>query len=397
MTDVGVEQVLAEDFTPPDADRLTLDGHVTVRTLDPTVLDRFPALWLQAERVGVTPLMEVPAPAGSATILAKCEWFNLGATVKARPALAMIHDMLRDHPDRAIGDFHVRTYSGGSMHLPIANMCQALGLRCTIDSGDFLTQSAIDQVRATGATLNLHDKTDGFWNIVQKAKAAAEADPDASFLYQHNHPGNLRIHEVATGGEIVLQLAAARGGPRKPDAWIAAIGTGATLIGVARALRRDCNSKVKVYGVTPAEMPFGTMDPGTHGKRTLAGSGGLGLGRKQPFVEANEALIDGHFTCSYASALREVNRFARLTGMRIGSSAAANWLAARTVARRLGPGATVVTVFPSLITPEEWENIVQLRRVLGPDLGGAALESKLERMEAIGDALKNRRQPQPSA
>jgi cysteine synthase A len=300
----------------------------------------------------------------------------------------MIHDMLRDHPDRALSDFHVRTYSGGSMHLPIAGICQAVGLRCTIDSGDYLTASAIDQVRAAGAELILHDKTMGFWAMVQQSKATAEADPEASFLFQHNHPANLRIHEETTGAEIAAQLAAAPGGPRRPDAWVAAIGTGGTLIGAGRALRRLANPEVAIYGVTPAETPFGTMDPATHGKRTLAGSGGLGLGRKQPFVAAHEDMLSGHFTCSYATALRAVNGFARLTGIRIGTSAAANWLAARTLARRLGAGATVVTVFPALITPEEWDNIKGLERVLGPDLGGQSLETKLDRMEQIGARLR---------
>jgi cysteine synthase A len=387
MTGVAAEQVLAEALAPTPGLE-ALGAPAMLRALDRAVLERIPALWALAERTGSTPLIEVPAPEGSATILAKCEWLNLGGTVKARTALAMIHDMLRDQPDRTLGDFHVRTYSGGSMHLPIASICQAVGLRCTIESGDFLTASAIDQVRAAGAELVIHDKTRGFWAIVQQARETAEADPEASFLFQHKHPANLRIHEETTGAEIAAQLAAAAGGPLRPDAWVAAIGTGGTIIGVGRALRRLSNPDVAIYGVTPAETPFGTMDPATHGKRTLAGSGGLGLGRKQPFVEAHEAMISGHFTCSYATALRAVNGFARLTGIRLGTSAAANWLAARTVAQRLGPGRTVVTVFPALITPEEWDNIKGLERVLGPDLGGQSLETKLDRMEAIGARLR---------
>jgi cysteine synthase A len=277
------------------------------------------------------------------------------------------------------------------MHLPIANICAAIGLPCTIDSGTFLTPSAIDQVRSAGAELILHDKTIGFWTIVQRSKQAAEDDPSFSFLYQHNHPANLRIHEETTGVEISQQLENARGGPRRPDAWVAAIGTGGSLIGVARALLRLSNPNMAVYGVTPAEAPFGMLEPPT-GKNTLAGSGGLGLGRKQPFVEANEAIIKGHFTCSYPSALREVSSFARLTGIRLGTSAAANWLAAKHVAKQLGPDATVVTVFPSLITPEEWENIRHLEELFGSDLGGIALETKLERMQKIGEHFKRRQQ-----
>ncbi len=64
-------------------------------------------------------------------------------------------------------------------------------------------------------------------------------------------------------------------------------------------------------------------------------------------------MVAGHFTLSYPDALQEVRRFADLTGIRIGTSAAANWLTARHVAHRLGREATVVTIFPSLVNPEE--------------------------------------------
>jgi cysteine synthase A len=361
-----------------------------VEALDPNVLRRSPAFWALAEQVGSTPLMEVPSDAGAARIFAKCEWFNPGGTVKARTALAMIHDLLRDNPGRAPHELAARTYSGGSMHLPIAGICQAIGLPCTIDSGSFLTPSAIAQVRAQGADLVIHGKEVPFWDIVHASKAAAEAAPGVSFLFQHNHPANLRIHDETTGVELGQQLAATPGGPLKPDAFVAAIGTGGTIVGVGRALRRESNPRVRIFGVTPSESPFGTLaDPG-HGKPTLAGSGGLGFGRKQPFVEANEALIEGHFTVSYPSALREVLRFSKLTGVRLGTSAAANWLAARALARELGEGAVVATVFPALITPEEWAQIERLEGLYGAELGGDALETRLGRMLAIGDTLSRR-------
>lgn len=361
-----------------------------VEALEADVLRRAPALWAVAEQVGSTPLVEVPSDRGSGRIFAKCEWFNPGGTVKARTALAMVHDLLRDHPERSPAELSVRTYSGGSMHLPIAAICQAIGMPCTIDSGAFLTPSAIELVRAQGAELVIHGKEVGFWDIVQASKAAAASDPSVSFLFQHNHPANLRIHEQTTGVEMAQQLAASPGGPLKPDAWVAAIGTGGTIVGVGRALRALSNPSLKIYGVTPAETPFGTQNA-PHDKPTLAGSGGLGLGRKQPFVEADEALIEGHLTVSYPSALREVLRFSDLAGARLGTSAAANWLAARQIARELGEGSIIATVFPSLITPEEWANIIRLRELFGPELGGDQLETRLARMQAMGETLKGPR------
>jgi cysteine synthase A len=133
---------------------------------------------------------------------------------------------------------------------------------------------------------------------------------------------------------------------------VASIGTGGTLIGVYEALSR-VHPAVELHAVSPAELPYGSQEP-PNGRRKFAGSGGLGCGRKQPFVEAREDRLAGHATFSLNETIREIWRFHEATGLRIGTSSAANLLVARAVARRLGPGSTVVTVFPSAASDEDW-------------------------------------------
>jgi cysteine synthase A len=132
---------------------------------------------------------------------------------------------------------------------------------------------------------------------------------------------------------------------------VASIGTGGTLVGVYRALSA-VHPGVALYATTPAELPYGSPAV-PDGRPKFAGSGGLGNGIRQSFVKRHDELVREHLTYAYADTLVYMRDFHRETGMWIGSSSAANLVAARTLARRLGPDSVVVTVFPSGGTPEE--------------------------------------------
>ena len=183
----------------------------------------------------------------------------------------------------------------------------------------------------------------GFWGVMETARQRAAANPDCSFLNQHHNQANLRMHRITTGAEIAAQLP---GGARDgPCAWIASIGTGGTLMGVQAALRAE-SQHLQVFATSPRELPYASaLAPNGHPK--FLGSGGLGCGRKQPFVESDEHRLSGHFQIGYPQALLAMRALHQNTGYRVGSSGAANWLAAREMARRLGPNGTVVTILPS--------------------------------------------------
>lgn len=340
----------------------TLSQHAHLRStlefLDHTVLERFPPLAEFARNLGRTPLIQVPSVRGGARIFAKCEWFNPTGTVKDRTAFAMLYRLLQDQPGTALQRLHVLEYSGGSLAMSLSGLCGRLGLRRTLAMGSFVTPEAVAAMEREGSDVVLVDKEKGFWAVMEKAFELATQHPQWSFLYQHANPANLWVHRVLTGGELLQQLHSPELAGLQPAAWVASIGTGGSLAGVYQALAPHYPG-LELYGVTPAELPYGSPLP-PNGLPKYAGSGGLGSGRKQAFVEAIEEQVSAQLTVTFDESIRAMARFCRETGHRIGSSAAANWLAARQVARRFGPDRVVLTLFPSLPTPAEWAKAEQI-------------------------------------
>lgn len=300
-----------------------------------------------ANKLGDTPLMEVPSAPGAAKILAKCEWHNPTGSVKDRTAYALMIEALRDAEQRDQNHLHILEYSGGNLGLSLATICHLLQIELTLVLSDGANKSLLTRLHELGAEVVLVDKQKGFWGVMEKAFELAAANPSYTFLYQHQNEANVQIHKNMTGREILQQV------PDKIDAWVASIGTGGTLIGVYEALStRDPD--VQLHAVSPAELPYGSPQP-PNGLRKYAGSGGLGCGRKQIFVERREENVTQYWTVSFAETLVEMKRFYEETGVKIGTSAAANLRVARSVAQQLGEDKLVVTIFPDAGSPEEWE------------------------------------------
>lgn len=315
--------------------------------LDPAVLERHPALATFAADLGGTPLVSLPRRHGEARILAKCEWENPTGSIKDRTAFALLYDLLRREPEPD----RVLEYSGGNLAVSLSRLCGALGLANTLVMASFVPSAVVDAMRTQGTQVDLVPKELGFWAVMERAYALAERHPDWSFLHQHRNGANPWIHRTGTGEELLDDLADA--GVARVDAWVASIGTGGTLIGVHETLRR-CFPEVRMVAVTPAELPYGSPLP-PNGLPKYAGSGGLGSGRKQPFVEAQEVRIWRRLVVSHPHSIAAISRLHEESGLRVGSSAAANWLAAIRVAREIGPDGVVATVFPSAATEQEWD------------------------------------------
>jgi len=310
------------------------------------VLARWPALGAYAERLGGTPLIEVPSSRGAARIFAKCEGDNPSGSVKDRVAFAMLYRMFLERKNTS--NLRVVEYSDGSLAYALAFLCRELGIPLRLVLSSTSTERTRADLEAMGASLDIVDRALGFFAVIEHAHAVAASHPRLVFLSQHTNPANLWVHQVTTGWEIAHQLPAGI----VPDAWVASIGTGGTLRGVADVLTQ-LSPELQIYAVSPDELPYGS-GAAPNGLPKFAGSGGFGFGRKQPLIEPWERRLDGHFTVAYVDSLREIRDFAARTGLRLGTSAAANLMAARTVAERLGPAKTVVTVFPSYATADEW-------------------------------------------
>ncbi|MGW7574683.1 PLP-dependent cysteine synthase family protein [Streptomyces sp. NPDC054765] len=343
---------------PPAVAVQPLEAPFSARDLEAVVLDlkeverRHPAYGRFATALGNTTLMELPGVPDGARLLGKSEWENPAGSIKDRVAYALLGDALLHHGDRPLGELRVLEYSGGNLSRALSLLSAELGLTARFVLSSASPPSLLELLAARGVGVDLVDKQQGFLEVVRHALRIATADDRWTLLYQHRNPVNVLLHETTTGAEILRQLDG-----RSPAAWVASIGTGGTLIGVLRALRA-AHPGVRAIGVSPAELPYGSpAEP--NGLPKYAGSGGMGHGIRQPFVTLHDDRIE-HRTVSWPQALAGMAEFHRLTGVRIGSSAAANWLAAREVAASLPASATVVTVLPDAGTPEEWQQAAAL-------------------------------------
>ena len=314
-----------------------------VESLDPAVLERFPPLMAFAKQLD-DKVIEVPTEPGCGRVFAKYELNNPTGTVKDRVALAMLWSLLQ-RTERSKG-LPVLEYSGGSLAASLASLCEPLEMPLTLVLSSSADGSLVDRLHKHGAHVDFVPKEKGFHAVMRRGIELALENPDWNFLYQHENKANVLMHELRTGPALVRALPTNR-----VDAWVASIGTGGTLIGVYRALRA-VYPDVELYATTPAELPYGSEQP-PNGSPKFTGSGGLGDGIRQTFVEQHDPDVREHMHFSYPETLKLMKTFHGLLDVWVGSSAAANLEAARRIARRKGPDSVVVTVIPSAASPEE--------------------------------------------
>ena len=148
---------------------------------------------------------------------------------------------------------------------------------------------------------------------------------------QFENPDNIAAHREGIGREIVHQMNG------NVDAFVAGVGTGGTLLGVALALK-EINPKVKIVAVEPLESAvLSGGNPGIHKIQ------GIGEGFIPQIVKDNRSLIDDAITVKSSEAIAMSNKLARMHGILVGISSGANVLAARKTAKRYR---NVVTVLP---------------------------------------------------
>lgn len=300
-----------------------------------------------SRKVGNTPLIKLECQeTKNLSIYAKCEWHNPTGSIKDRAALGMIKKYLDDTNQKK----HILEYSGGSLAKSIGKICNFLGLQCTLVLSSGSGKSLLDELSSYGANTILVDKSKGFYAVIEKAVEISEQNPDYYFLYQHYNNANISSHIEGTGQEIIKQMAG-----KSIDAWVASAGTGGTLMGVYKAIKKY-TPNTELHLVMPAELPYGSEQP-PNGLKKYAGSGGFGLGRKQYFIEQEEVLMNRQWNYSYEETLYEMARFYKQTGIKIGTSAAANLLAAKKIAKEKGSTFNVVTIFPDAGSKEEWEDV----------------------------------------
>jgi cysteine synthase len=184
-------------------------------------------------------------------------------------------------------------------------------------------------MRAYGAEIALTPATDGMIAAVRHAQKLVEETPGAFMPSQFENPANPASHYVGTANELIEQLSG------RIDVFVAGVGTGGTITGVARCLRERLD-KVHVVAVEPKSSPV--LSGGKAGMHAIQG---LGAGFIPSILD--RSVIDEIVTVSDVAAERTARRLAQSEGILVGPSAGANVHVACTIAQRL-PSGNVVTI-----------------------------------------------------
>lgn len=284
------------------------------------------------ELIGKTPIVKLRnvVPVGAADVYVKLEFFNPGGSVKDRIALNMIEQAEKNGQLKA-GDTIVEPTSGNT-GVGLAMVGAAKGYKVVIVMPDTMSIERRKLMQAYGAELLLTPGADGMKGAI--AKASELAEQDSYFMpMQFENPANAEAHEKTTGKEIQQVF-----GQAGLDAFIAGVGTGGTITGVGKELKR-VYPKISIIAVEPTESPV--LEGGQPGPHKIQGIG-AGFVPKVLDTTIYEKVID----VPSEAAMETARQLAEKEGLLVGISAGAAVNAAIEVAKTLGNGKKVLTVIP---------------------------------------------------
>lgn len=281
--------------------------------------------------IGMTPMIKLNrlSPETGATITAKIESFNPGGSIKDRIAL----NMIKDAEDKGIlkpGSVVIEPTSGNT-GIGLAMVCAVKRYRLILVMPESMSLERRKLLKAYGAEFVLTPSGLGMKGAVEKATELAKAN--GYFMpMQFNNPANPAAHEMSTAQEILRQT------DGKLDAFVATVGTGGTLTGVAKVLKSKI-PHIKVIAVEPASSPV--LSGGTPGPHKIQG---IGAGFVPNVLDTG--LIDYIITVPNEDAYNFVRQLSTKEGILAGISSGAAVYAAQKVANDLGPEKLVVTILP---------------------------------------------------
>jgi cysteine synthase A len=278
--------------------------------------------------IGRTPLLPLRFAAEGITLHAKAEFLNPSGSIKDRLARCLIEDaeqrgLLR--PDSIILEC-----TSGNTGIALAMVGAAKGYAVEILMSEQASVERRHLIRQLGAKIRLFAPTDGYATGIRLARELAARDPRYFLPLQFENPLNALDHELHTAQEIIQQT----DGP--VAALVAGYGTGGTLAGCGRALRRAFPA-IRICAMEPAEAAMLSGEsPCCHAIEGIAG------GYVPPLLSS--APIDAVIKVRSTDALAMTRRLAREFGLLVGTSSGASVCAALQVAADLPPGSRIVTV-----------------------------------------------------
>jgi cysteine synthase A len=288
-----------------------------------------------AGMIGRTPLLAIHLRQRGErrVIFAKAEHYNLTGSIKDRMALNILK-CAYDRGELRPGDTIAEATSGNA-GIAIAALGRALGHPVRIYMPDWMSEERKALLRSLGAELHLVSREEGgFLGAIAATESLAAARDDVFLPCQFANRENCNAHEATTGPEILSQLASVG---LRPDAFLAGVGTGGTVMGVGRALRRECPD-VKVHPLEPAESP--TLSTGYKtGSHRIQGVSDDFIPSIVKLEELNSVV-----SVSDGDAILMAQALASELGLAVGISSGANLIGALAVQDQLGREATVVTI-----------------------------------------------------
>ena len=287
--------------------------------------------------IGNTPLLAIDFAfeGHPRTIYTKLESMNWTGSVKDRMALYILRRAYETGALRP-GALIIEATSGNT-GISFAALGRALGHPVAIFMPDWMSAERINLIKSLGATIHLVSSSEGgFLGSIERAEELARATPGAFLPRQFSNTDNSEAHERTTGPEILTQLGAVG---ISPDAFVAGVGTGGTVMGVSRCFRRH-RPVIKVHPLEPANSP--TLSTGRRcGKHRIQGISDEFI---PPIIDLDS--LEEIVSVDDGDAIIMAQRLARELGLAVGISSGANFLGAVLAQQQLDDEAVVVTVLP---------------------------------------------------
>ena len=284
--------------------------------------------------IGNTPLVRLNRVTQNcvATVCAKLEFYNPMASVKDRIGVAMIRDAERQGQ---IGPgCTIVEATSGNTGIALAFVCAARGYKCVLVMPETMSMERRHLLKALGAELVLTPGAGDMGAAKRKAEEICASRKNCFMTQQFDSPANPAIHRETTAEEIWKDT------DGQVDIFVAGVGTGGTITGVAEVLK-ERKPSVKIVAVEPATRAVLSGKP--TGYSVIQG---LGAGFVPSILRVD--LIDEVIPVRDADAIQMTRKVARYEGIPAGvSSGAATWAAVQVARRPENKGKLVVVVFPS--------------------------------------------------
>lgn len=287
------------------------------------------------ELIGHTPLLALHRWAKQqqlvAEIVAKVEYFNPGGSVKDRVALSMITDA-EEKGLLKPGSLIIEPTSGNT-GVGLAWVASVKGYRLILTMPETMSLERRNLLKALGAELVLTPGSEGMGGAIRKAQEIQAATPGSLILQQFENPANPLAHERTTAEEIWQDT------DGKIDIFVAAVGTGGTLTGTARGLKKK-NPNIGIVAVEPAGSPV--LSGGKAGPHKIQG---IGAGFIPKILDTS--LIDQIIPVTDEDAMRTSRELSATEGLLVGISSGAAAFAAREIAKdEANQGKRIVVLLP---------------------------------------------------